>query len=264
MAGRDQIFHKDLGRDRSLEALYHEHLTYDTETQDVVQHVGISEKRNVVELFSSFASKVHLCGRFRYLVEIIYLCLGRYVRRERYVIKKKFDRDDYDTGDDDGLSFKYQVRENGSLLYIKEKIDSLRDYMRANATIIDGYEDDLHSEQYSMPLATIQACEDYLETLKEMHRWADALIDILRQLHKKAVATRNAIAIYNNYLADYLNDLKEEGGLEEIQSRPVTRIEIFGDDGEIFACRFKGNGATAELIFEQIDLQLETVVGEEE
>ena len=44
----------------------------------------------------------------------------------------------------------------------------------------------------------------------------------------------------------------------------VTRIEIFGDDGEIFACRFKGDGATAELIFEQIDLQLETIMGEEE
>ena len=94
------------GRDGILETLYQEHLTYDTETQDVIQQVGVSEKRNVVESFSSFASKVHLCGRFRYLVEIIYLCLGRYVRRERYVIKKKFDREEYDTGDDDGISFK--------------------------------------------------------------------------------------------------------------------------------------------------------------
>ena len=253
-----------LRRDRNLEKLYSDHQTYKTELYDVTQQVFISEKRNVAELFSSFSSKVHLCGRFKYLVEVIYLCLGKYIRCERYVIKKKFNRDEYDTGDDDGLSFKYQVRENGSLLYIREKIDGLREYMRANAAIVDGYEDDLHSEQYSMPLATIQACEDYLETLKEMHRRADALIDILRQLHKKAVATRNAIAIYNNYLADYLNDLKEEGGLEEIQSRPVTRIEIFGDDGEIFACRFKGDGATAELIFEQIDLQLETIMGDEE
>ena len=78
--------------------------------------------------------------------------------------------------------------------------------MRANAAIIDDYEDDLHSEQYEMPLATIQACEDYLETLKETNRRADAIIVVLRQLHKKAVATRNAIAIYNNYLVDYLND----------------------------------------------------------
>ena len=143
-------------RDRNLEKLYQEHQTFDTETYDVTQQVGISKKRNVVESFSSFSSKVHLCGRFKYLVEVIYLCLGRYVRRERYVIKKKFDREEYDTGDDDGLSFKYQVKENGSLLYIKEKIESLLDYIRANATIIDRYEDDLHSGLYSMPLATIK------------------------------------------------------------------------------------------------------------
>ena len=84
--------------------------------------------------------------------------------------------------------------------------------MRANAAEIDGYENDLHSEQYSMPAATIQACEDYLETLKEMHRRADAIVVVLRQLRKKAVATRNAIAIYNNYLVEnYLKRLYIKG-----------------------------------------------------
>ena len=37
------------------------------------------------------------------------------------------------------------------------------------------------------------------------------------------------------------------------------RIDKFGQ-----ICRFKGDGATAELIFEQIALQLETIMGEEE
>ena len=253
-----------LRRDCNFEKLSEDHQTYEIEVYDVTQQVFISEKRNVVELFSSFTSKVHLCGRFKYLVEVIYLCLGKYIRRERYAIRKKFNRHEYDTGDDDGLSFKYQVRENGSLLYIREKIDFLKEYMRANAAVVDGYEDDLHSEQYLMPLATIQACEDYLETLKEMHRRADALIVVLRQLHKKAVATRNAIAIYNNYLVDYYNDLIEAGRLEEIQSRQITRIEIFGGEGEIFAGKFKHEGTAAELIFDQIDLRLETIMGDEE
>ena len=115
-----------------------------------------------------------------------------------------------------------------------------------------------------MPAARIQACENYLETLKEMHRRADAIIIVLRQLRKKAVATRNAIAIYNNYLVDYYNDLKEVGRLEEIQSRRNTRIEIFGGEGEIFAGKFKHEGTAAELIFEQIDLRLETIMGDEE
>ena len=78
------------------------------------------------------------------------------------------------------------------------------------------------------------------------------------------VKTRNAIAIYNNYLVDYFNELKEAGRLEEVQSRGVTRIEIFGSDGEIFTGKFKHEGATAELVFEQIDLRLETIMGDEE
>ena len=192
------------------------------------------------------------------------MCLGKYLRRESYVIRRNFNRQEYDIGDDDGVSFKYQLRENGSLLYIKEKIDLLKEYMRANAAIIDNYEDDLHSEQYEMPFATVQACEDYLQTLQEMNRRADAIIAVLRKLRKKAVETRNAIAIYNNYLVDYFYELKEAGRLEEVQSRSVTRIEIFGGDGEIYTGKFKHEGATAELVFDQIDLQLETIMGDEE
>ena len=76
-----------LRRDRNFQKLSEDHQTYAVEEYDVTQQVLISEKRNVVELFSSFTSKVHLCGRFKYLVEVIYLCLGKYIRRERYAIK---------------------------------------------------------------------------------------------------------------------------------------------------------------------------------
>ena len=44
----------------------------------------------------------------------------------------------------------------------------------------------------------------------------------------------------------------------------MTKIEIFGGDGEIFTGKFKHEGATAELVFEQIDLRLETIMGDEE
>ena len=83
----EQIFHRVLSQEeycsyRGLEALYHEDLTYDNETAEAVQQVGVSEKRNVVESFSSFVSKAQLCGRYRYLVELIYLCLDWYIKRE--------------------------------------------------------------------------------------------------------------------------------------------------------------------------------------
>ena len=170
-----------LRRDRNFEKLSEDHRIQEIEVYDVLQQVHISEKRNVVEMFSSFGSKIHLCGRLKLLVEDIYLCLSKYLSRERYVIRRKFNRQEYD----DEVSLKHQLSENGSLLYIKEKIDHLKEYMGANAAIIDDYEDDLHSEQYEMPFATVQACEDYLTTLQEMNRRADAIIAVLRKLPKR-------------------------------------------------------------------------------
>ena len=44
----------------------------------------------------------------------------------------------------------------------------------------------------------------------------------------------------------------------------MTKIKVFGDDGEIYIGKFKHEGATAELVFDQVDLQLETIMGGEE
>ena len=136
--------------------------------------------------------------------------------------------------------------------------------MEANAAIIDGYEDGFHSEQYEMPFATVQACEDYLTTLQEMNRRADAIITVLRELRKKAVKTRNAIVTFNMHLIEYFNEKKEAGKFEEVRSREVTRVEIFGNDGEIYAGKFQHEGANAKLVFHQVDLQLEAIMGDEE
>ena len=122
----------------------------------------------------------------------------------------------------------------------------------------------MKSEQYEMPFATVQACEDYFTTLQEMNRKADAIIKVLRKLRKKAVETRNAIAIYNMHLIEYFNEKKEAGKLDEVQSREVTKVEIFGSDGEIYTGKFQHEGVNAKLVFHQVDLQLEAIMGDEE
>ena len=89
----------------------------------------------------------------------------------------------------------------------------------------------------------------------------------MRRLRQKAVATRNAIEVHNQYLTHYFTNLKNAGRLEEIQTRSITRIEIFGDDGEIFACkarRVEDDAVGAELVFEQLDLQLEILADDQE
>ena len=268
----EQIFHRVLSQEeycsyRGLEALYHEDLTYDNETAEAVQQVGVSEKRNVVESFSSIVSKAQLCGRYRYLVELIYLCLDRYIKREKHSIKRMFNREEYDTGDEDGSGLRNQVKVNGSLLYIKEKIENLFEYIRKNKGVVKEYENDLHSGLFSMPVQVIRTCEDYLWTLREMHGQADAILDLLRRLRNKAVFTRNAIEVYNQYLTDHFTKLKKKGKMEEIQTRAITRIEIFGNHGEIFvykARRARNDAVGAELVFEQLDLQLEILADDQE
>ena len=58
--------------------------------------------------------------------------------------------------------------------------------------------------------------------------------------------------------------MKEAGRSEDIQSRGMTKIEIFGNDGEIYTAKFKHEGTKAELVFDQVNLQLETILGDEE
>ena len=55
--------------------------------------------------------------------------------------------------------------------------------------------------------------------------------------------------------------------MEEIQTRAITRIEIFGNHGEIFvykARRATNDAVGAELVFEQLDLQLEILADDQE
>ena len=64
-----------LRRDRNYEKMSEDYQSKETEMYDVLHQVHISEKRNVVEMFSSFGSKINLCGRLNLLIEDIYLCL---------------------------------------------------------------------------------------------------------------------------------------------------------------------------------------------
>ena len=52
-----------LRRDRNYEKLSEDYQSKEIEVYDVLHQVNISEKRNVVEMFSSLGSKIDLCGR---------------------------------------------------------------------------------------------------------------------------------------------------------------------------------------------------------
>ncbi len=153
---------------------------------------------------------------------------------------------------------------NGSLLYINEKIEQLKVYSEEHASFIDDYEDELKSENYVIPIATVKACEDYFTALLEMNRRADTIIKILQKLREKAVETRNAIITFNLHLIEYFNEKKEAGKFEEVQVREATRVVIFGNDGEIYTAKFQHEGVNAKLVFHQVELHLEEIVGDDE
>ena len=249
-----------LRRDSNHERLSEDHQSKEIELNDILHQVKLSMKRNVVEMFSSLESKIHLCGILNLLVEDSYLYLISYLSKERHVIRTSFNREEYDND----ISLKHQLYMNGSLLYIKEKIEHLKEYSEANASVFDEYEDELKSEYYEMTDATVEACEEYFTTLQEMNRRADAIIKVLRKLRKKAVETRNAIVAFNMHLIEFFNERKEAGKSEEIRAREVTRIIIFGNEGEIYTAKFKHEDAKAKLVFYQVELHLETIVGVDE
>ena len=249
-----------LRRDSNHERLSEDHQSKEIELNDILHQVKLSMKRNVVEMFSSLESKIHLCGILNLLVEDSYLYLISYLSKERHVIRTSFNREEYDND----ISLKHQLYMNGSLLYIKEKIEHLKEYSEANASVFDEYEDELKSEYYEMTDATVEACEEYFTTLQEMNRRADAIIKVLRKLRKKAVETRNAIVAFNMHLIEFFNERKEAGKSEEIRAREVTRIIIFGNEGEIYTAKFKHEDAKAKLVFYRVDLHLETIVGIDE
>ena len=249
-----------LRRDSNHERLSEDHQSKEIELNDILHQVKLSMKRNVVEMFSSLGSKIHLCGRLNLLVEDSYLYLISYLSRERHAIRTSFNHEEYDND----ISLKHQLYVNGSLLYIREKIEHLKEYSEANASIVDDYEDELKSEYYEMPIATVEACEEYFTTLQEMNRKADAIIKVLRKLRKKAVKTRNAIVAFNMHLIEFFNERKEAGKSEEIRVREVTRVKIFGNEGEIYTGKFQHEGANAKLVFHQVELHLEAIMGDDE
>ena len=250
-----------LRRDSNHKRLSEDHQSKEIEVYDVLHQVNISMKRNVVEMFSSLGSKIHLCGRLNLLVEDSYLYLISYLSKERHAIRRRFNREEYDND----ISLKHQLYMNGSLLYIKEKIEQLKVYSEEHASFIDNCEDELKSENYVIPNATVEACEDYFTALLEMNRRADTIIKILQKLREKAVETRNAIITFNLHLIEYFKERMEAGKFEEAQVREATRIIIFGDDGEIYNAKFQHESVSAKLVFYQVRLGLENIMnGEEE
>ena len=83
-------------------------------------------------------------------------------------------------------------------------------------------------------------------------------------MRNKAEEKRNAIEAFNMHLIEFFNERKEAGKSEEIRAREVTRVEIFGNEGEIYTGKFQHEGANAKLVFHQVELHLEAIVGVDE
>ena len=250
------------GMRRDIEhiSLSEDHHTKEIELSDLLQQVRICTVRNVVEMFSSLGSKVYLCDRLSLLVKDTYLYLISYLSKERHTIKLRFNRDEYDNDN----SLHHQLHLNGSLLYINEKIEQLKVYSQEHASFIDDCEDELKSENYVIPNETVEACEDYYTALLEMNRRADTIIKILQKLREKSVETSNAVITFNLHLIEYFKERKEAGKFEEAQVREATRVIIFGDDGEIYTAKFRHEGVSAKLVFYQVRLGLENIMGGDE
>ena len=249
-----------LRRDIDHERLSEDHYTKEIEVSDVLHQVRICMKRNVVEMFSSLGSKIHLCDILSLLVKDSYLHLISYLSKERHAIKLRFNRDEYDNDN----SLHHQLHLNGTLLYINEKIQQLKVYSQENASFIDDCEDQLKSENYVIPNETVEACEDHYTALLEMNRRADTIIKILQKLREKSVETSNAVITFNLHLIKYFKERKEAGKFEEAQVRKATRVIIFGDDGEIYTAKFRHEGVIAKLVFYQVRLGLENIMGVDE
>ena len=97
-----------------------------------------------------------------------------------------------------------------------------------------------------------------------MNRRADTIIKILQKLREKSVETSNAIITFNLHLIEYFKERKEAGKFEEAQVREATRVIIFGNDGEIYTAKFRHEGVNAKLVFYQVRLGLENIMGGDE
>merc|ERR1711928_332468 len=108
--------------------------------------IGVSSKRNVVELFVSLKNKVFLCGRYHYLLKLLVGSTETFIKKRRIELKEEFDRDDYLSA----VDMKDKLAETNVMRRMNQKFQLVRGFVDMNDVVFDRYEDDLRTEQFEI------------------------------------------------------------------------------------------------------------------
>ena len=234
------------------------HESFEEELRSVQEQINLSSKRNSVESFSSLSSKADLCGKYNYSLKLIYGCIEEFLKKRRIELQNEFGREDYHGGI--GLSEK--LNETEVMRYLDRRSQPVHEYVTLNTAIFDRYEDELHMEQFEMSMGTVEAIQVYLGELRRLHRVADTLLDIFQRVHKRAIVSRNAIALLDSFKQDQYNEMKKSGRKDEIVGLPITTIELF-KDGDLLSVKVKvkdqgrGRGSSATLETSKVTVNLD-------
>lgn len=170
----------------------------------------------------------------------------------RYVIQKEYGHEEYHGG----IGLKEQFNQNEVIQFLTRKLREVREYVAIDTEVMDRYNDELHREQFEMSMGTVSAIQEYVELLPKIHKTADTLLAIFREINKKAMITRNAVAILDSFTQDHFKELKNSGHMAEISAHPITGIELF-KDGDLLNLRIWGEGASARLEASKININLD-------
>ena len=107
-----------------------------------------------------------------------------------------------------------------------------------------------------MLMGTVEAIQEYMGELRRFHKVADTLLDIFRKIHKKAMISRNAIALLDSFKQDQFDKMKKSGRTAEIVGSPITTIELF-KDGDLLSVKVRGQGSSATLETSKVTVNLD-------
>ena len=103
------------------------------EVTSVLEQIGVSSKRNVVELFVSLKNKVFLCGRYHYLLKLLVGSTETFIKKRRIELKEEFDRDDYLGAAD----MKDKFAETNVMRRMNQKFQLVREFIDVNGAVFD-------------------------------------------------------------------------------------------------------------------------------
>ena len=204
------------------------------EVTSVLEQIGVSSKRNVVESFVSLKNKVFLCGRYHYMLKLLVGGTETFIKKRKIELKEEFDRDDYLGAAD----MKDKFAETNVMRRMNQKFQLVREFIDVNGAVFDRYESDLHTEQFGIAGGAMDAIQSYMVELKEHHMTADNLLSVYLKLQKRAKISKEAVQLLDSFNQEKHGELKRLGKTSEIKGLPITRIELF-KNGDIYCAKVK-------------------------